>query len=99
MSISEVELEMLSMVREDPCFYEEFPGLFETIREKTLEDSDRWALSYSQVFRYLKNGGLYRVFWSVGATEEQYEEYDPVVHAVEEREVKQVVYENVRSLR
>lgn len=71
---------------------------FETI-DKTIDDTSRWSIYYTGVFKEISTGKFYEVSWSEGATEMQDEapfEYENEVNFVEVKPQEMVVIKYVK---
>lgn len=58
--------------------------------ETEIVDTRRWSIDYSGIFKHIPTQKFYRLYWSVGATEQQdespfeYDNPDPIeVHQLE----------------
>lgn len=75
---------------------------WETV-ETEIEDTTRWSIVHSGVFKHLPTGKHYFTYWSVGATETQDQqpfEYDePVFNEVKQVEKVVKVWECIDDLK
>lgn len=86
--------ELIEVCRDDSDYLEDVVT--------TLDDSSRWALQYTQVFRDTRDGKFYMTYYQTGATEQQdespyeYEDDELDVREVEPYEVTVTKYRAVK---